>query len=155
MDFRIVEYNSLEFSSLEYGSSGIVHIMKYIPEFEEPYDEEEYLKRLADKDHLILVAYDGDRAVGFKVGYDRYGNGSFYSWMGGVLPSYRRQNIARKLAEHQVIWAKEKGYGSIKLKTRNKHKAMLIFALSDGFLITGYEKRDNSEESRVILEKII
>jgi len=56
-----------------------------IPEFNFPYEIKEYKKRCAGK-HLALIAEIDNQPVGFKVGYDRFNNGSFYSWMGGVLP---------------------------------------------------------------------
>ena len=41
-------------------------------------------EKLKEKNNLILfVAKDGDRVVGFKIGYD-YGNRTFYSWLGRV-----------------------------------------------------------------------
>ena len=56
-----------------------------IPEFNSPYKIEEYKKRCAGK-HLALIAEIDNQPVGFKVGYDRFNNGSFYSWMSGVMP---------------------------------------------------------------------
>lgn len=108
----------------------VVAISKLIPEFDNPHEASEYIKRLADKKYLILIAYDTDKPVGFKVGYEKYPDGSFYSWMGAVLPAYRRHQVAKKLAEVQETWAKENGYSKIQFKTRNRHTAMLLFALS-------------------------
>ena len=68
---------------------------------------------------------DGEPA-GFKVGYER--ENYFYSWMGAVLPAYRRLGIAQKLADQQEKWAKSAGYTTIRFKTRNHHKGMFIFA---------------------------
>ncbi len=122
-----------------------------IPEFDEPYLKEEYKKRFSNTRYLILVAFYKDKPVGFKAGYEI--GGAFYTWMGGVLPDFRNKHIARKLAEIQQEWAKQNGFTKIKLKTRNKHKAMLNFALSDGFIITGFNEKENLNESNVILEK--
>jgi len=55
-----------------------------IPEFERPYEIEEYEKRLKGN-HLILTAHGDETTFGFKIGYDRFSDGSFYSWM-GVFP---------------------------------------------------------------------
>lgn len=139
----------------EGSSEKIIQVSSGIPEFRNSYGEEEYLRRLEGCDYLILIAYDGDKTVGFKVGYDRDGDGSFYSWMGGVIPGYRNKNIAKELALRQQKWAVDHGYRSIKMKTRNKNKAMLIFALSDGFRITGFKEFDNPDESRIMLEKTL
>ena len=131
----------------------VVELSKNIPEFADGYSKEEYHKRMAGKDHLILMAFTEGVAAGFKVGYDKFGDGSFYSWMGGVIPEFRQMGIALKLAQHQEKMAKEKGYRSIKMKTRNYLKAMLLFALSNGFLITGVEPREELKDSRILLEK--
>ena len=128
-----------------------VEISKKIPEFDDPYETGEYEKRLRDKLHLILIAYWKGKPAGFKVGYQV--NDHFYFWMGGVIPEFRQKKIATELACFQQNWVKEKGFKTIKMKTRNKHKNMLLFALSNGFYITGLEIHDNSEESRILLDK--
>ena len=133
----------------------IVRLSQQIPEFKNPYGEEEYQKRLNPVNHLILMAYVDGKAAGFKVGYDRFEDGSFYSWMGAVHPDFRRLKLGRKLADYQHDWAKSKGYKSIKMTTRNRLKAMLIFALSDGFMITGVREAENIDEMRIDLEKIL
>ncbi len=129
----------------------VVGISQQIPELENPYPESEYRKRLKDVPHLILAAFSEAKAVGFKVGYER--DGAFYSWMGGVLPDWRRHGVAQKLAQSQEDWARKNGYDIIRFKTRNRHKAMLIFALKNGFHITGFEKKGTIPDWRILLEK--
>lgn len=73
----------------------VVALSKLLPEFDNPYEAEDYHERLSGKVHLILIAYDKDQPIGFKVGYER--GDFFYSWMGGVIPEYRRQGVASKL----------------------------------------------------------
>jgi len=129
----------------------IVLLSKQIPEFEKPYENSEYKMRFENTKHLILIAYYFEKPIGFKVGYQI--EDYFYTWMGGILPNFRNRNIAKKLAQKQEEWIKENGFAKIKLKTRNKHKSMLHFALSNGFKIIGFEPNENREESRIILEK--
>ncbi|WP_317170150.1 GNAT family N-acetyltransferase [Rhodocytophaga rosea] len=105
------------------------------------------------KKHLILIAYAQSKPVGFKVGYDKEGDGSFYSWMGGVLPEYRQQQVGKQLAQKQETWARENGFTSIRFKTRNRHKAMLLFALKNDFQIISVEIRETVEEYRIVLQK--
>ena len=142
----------------------VVALSKQIPEFFNPNEAAEYEKRLKGVPHLILVAYttdstkpntlkSGERAIGFKVGYER--DGYFYSWMGGVLSAYRRYGIAKALADEQEIWAKEQGYDSITFKTRNQHKGMLIFALKNGFNIIGFKEKESVETNRILLRKVL
>ena len=115
-----------------------------IPEFNSPYKIEEYKKRCAGK-YLALIAEIDNQPVGFKIGYDRFKNGSFYSWMGGVLPKFRRMGVASSLANFQEKWADENGFSSIILKTRQKHDEMIAFSLNRGFIIT--------EETRILMQK--
>ncbi len=132
----------------------ILTVYPAIPEFTDPPDQAAYERRLfhAPK-HLILIAFDGNLPVGFKAGYERETDGSFYSWMGGVLPAYRQHHVAKQLANVQEAWAKENDYHTIKFKTRNRHKAMLLFALKNGFQIITVEPKENIAEYRISLQK--
>jgi len=123
-----------------------------IPEFNSPYKIEEYKKRCAGK-YLALIAEIDNQLVGFKIGYDRFNNGSFYSWMGGVLPKFRRMGVASSLANFQEKWADENGFSSIILKTRQKHDEMIAFSLNRGFIITEETQIIPAEETRIWMEK--
>lgn len=130
-------------------------LLKEIPEFQEQVEAEEFSKRLNQKKNLILIAFYRNRPVGFKLGYDRYQDGSFYSWLGGVIPEFRRQGIAGLLARNQEKWAVAEGFRSIRIKTRNKFKGMLIFLLKTGFQITSLVPSEDISESRIELEKML
>lgn len=133
-----------------------IEISNKIPEFNtENYGKEIYLQRLSNTKHLILVAEKNNELVGFKVGYDRDHDGSFYTWLGGVLPEFRQDKIATSLAERQETWAKEQGFTAITLKTRNRFKAMLIFALKNNFLIENIEPKEQVADNRILLRKIL
>lgn len=130
-----------------------VAVSHQIPELKSPYMVEEYERRFFQTPHLILCAYHHDQAVGFKAAYER--KGFFYSWMGGVIPEYRKQGVAQLLADEQEKWAKEHAYDSITFKTRNVHKGMLIFALKNGFNIIGVDKYPEVEANRIWLKKVL
>ena len=133
-----------------------IEISEKIPEFSSGnYDEAAYLQRLSNTQYLILVAEKDQQVVGFKIGYDRYQDGSFYSWLGGVLPEYRKDSIATQLANEQEKWALASGFDTIRLKTRNRFRAMLIFALKNGFLIENIEIKETVENNRIILRKLL
>ena len=123
-----------------------------IPEFNSPYEIKEYKKRCAGK-HLALIAEIDNQPVGFKIGYDQFKNGSFYSWMGGVLPKFRRMGVAYSLANFQEKWAAENGFNSIILKTRKKHDEMIAFSLNRGFIIIEETQITPVEETRIWMEK--
>jgi GNAT superfamily N-acetyltransferase len=73
------------------------------------------------------------------VGYDRYQDGSFYSWLGGVLPAHRSRGIANALLEHQETWARSAGYGRIYVKTRNRFGAVRAMLASTGYQIVSVD----------------
>ena len=131
----------------------IVAIAQQIPELTNPYAEAEYYRRFEGVPHLMLAAWLQGQAIGFKAGYER--EGQFYSWMGGVLPAFRRLGVAAALAATQEDWARAQGYEWIFFKTRNSHKGMLVFALKNGFNIVGFESKDILSEHRIILQKTL
>ena len=130
-----------------------VMVSANIPEFDDPYKIQEYSKRLNSTAHQILTAYDDHNPIAFKIGYQRHPDGSFYSWMGGVLPNYRRKGIANNLADHQETWAKKNGYNSIRMQTREKHKAMLALAINRGFQITNRIEKTFSSNTPIWMNK--
>ncbi|MDW3211602.1 MAG: GNAT family N-acetyltransferase [Reichenbachiella sp.] len=131
----------------------VVRLSNEIPEFDNPHDKEVYEDRLKSKKHLIAIAQVEGELAGFKVGYDKLGNSSFYTWMGGVLPKFRKMGVAKVLADFQEQYAIEEGFDSVILKTRNRHKNMLHFALKSGFEIIEVEPRVESSENRILLKK--
>ena len=128
-------------------------VSRNIPEFDDSYEISEYSKRLNSTVHLILTAYNDHNPIAFKIGYHRHSDGSFYSWMGGVLPNYRRKGIANNLADHQETWAKKKGYNSIRFQTREKHNAMLALAINRGFQITSRNENKSNFNTRIWMNK--
>jgi len=130
-----------------------VNLSQKIPEFLGPPPAEEYYRRMEGIPHLILVAFAGDLPVAFKVGYQK--EDYFYSWLGGVIPDFRRRGLAKRLADRQEIWARALGYTSITFKTRNQHKNMLIFALRNGFDIIGFREKESIAANRILLRKAL
>ena len=132
----------------------VLSIYPAIPEFGQAPARETYEQRLFNAPHyLILIAYDQNTPVGFKVGYERDADGSFYSWMGGVAQSHRRYGIAQLLLEQMEHWAKEHSYRVLRFKTRNYLKPMLIFGLKNGFHIYEVEPQPELKDYRILLQK--
>ena len=94
----------------------ILKVVAYIPEFKDPYSHEEFNKRLSCENSLILVAKEAGKWTGFKCGYEEDA-GHFYSWMGGVVPAYRRKGVADKLLKEMEGWCRVRGYEKLKFKT--------------------------------------
>lgn len=105
-------------------------------------------------DFLSVLAFTEDnKLIGFKIGY-RYNETIFYSWVGGVLPNYRQQGIARQLAKLQEQWAKQNGYTKIRTKSMNRFKPMLILNLKNGFNIVKVYTNDK-QQTKIVFEKDI
>lgn len=128
-------------------------VLEQLPEFDALKPLDHYRQMLKGEKHLILTAFVEGKAAGCKIGYDRFKDGSFYSWLGGVVPNFRKDGVAKALAEHQEKWAVENGFESIKFKTQNRHKAMLQFALKNGFFIYNVKPKEVLDQYRIELIK--
>ena len=131
-----------------------VHVQ--IPEFTEtPPDKNYFENRYKGKTHLILCAYENETAMGYIIAYDKFADKSFYCWMAGVIPQYRKQGALTELIKYLFSWAGSKGYDKIKIKTRNDKRDMLRFLVKNGFNFTAVEQRENINNNRIELEKLI
>ncbi len=130
----------------------VTSLASQIPEFINPYSLKDYEARLTGVKSLVLVAYYDRKPIGFKLGYS-LNSEVFYSWFGGILPGYRRQGVARLLAEQQEDWAGHQGFQKVRVKTRNSFMPMLLFAIKSGFQIIEVEHKGNVNEHRILLEK--
>ncbi len=145
---------------IECSIDDIATLLRQIPEFDFrslPFQEEKLalIERLEPVESLLLMAKVNGQPVGFKVGYKRWNNGSFYSWLGGVLPNYRRMGVAKALAQKQEDWVKKKGYQSIIFKTRNRFANMLLFGINNGFNIIKVTKAATIADYRIYLQKFL
>ena len=103
------------------------------------------------EDVVIVLCYDSEILVGFKLGY-RYNENTLYSWVGGVLPLYRKQGIAKHLMQLQHDFASKKGYEKVRTKSMNRFKPMIILNLKNGFDIIKVYTND-SQQTKIIFEK--
>lgn len=143
----------MEFTIKEGSIEEAIEMCNLLPEFEKPYGKFEFEKRLKEKKYLILICYYYGMPVGFKLGYDRFGDGSFYSWLGGVLPGFRRNGVADRLQIRQEEWAREQGFQRILVKTRNKFQNMIRFLISHGFQIVGCKEKGLITDYRIEMQK--
>ena len=88
-----------------------VEVIQSIDEFEHKEPSESLASRLRDKKYLIQVAEENHQLLGFKIGYE-LDRDTFYSWLGGVIPSARKKGVAQKLLEHQEVWVRKNKYYS-------------------------------------------
>lgn len=119
-----------------------------IREFTVPYSKGKIFERIKGKTFLGLVAHNERELLGFKLGYAE-SKTAFYSWLGGVKPQARRQGVARRLLHHQERWAADHGFETLRVKSRNRFRAMMILLLSEGYEITGTDIDVHSEDSAI------
>lgn len=131
--FEIVEGERAPAASGEI--AGLCHVL--FPDFTDAY----LMDRLPTVTGLAMVAAHGSDGalLGFKLGYARSSD-VFYSWLGGIHPSIRRQGVGRQLMQLQHSWARERGYAFVETRTRTSNNAMIILNLQSGFHIVGYEE---------------
>ena len=131
----------------------IFQVHQLIPEFSDKKGLDFYTTRLANVLYLALVAEWDGGLVGFKVGYQSDRTETFYSWMGGVVPEFRKFGVATALADFQESWAMEKGFKDIFFKTRNRFPAMISFGLNRGFKIIKVIPKGGVEDYRIVMIK--
>lgn len=126
-----------------------VQVVEQIQEFAHKETLESLSARLEGKARsLIQVAQEGDKLLGFKIGY-QLDEQTFYSWFGGVSSLARNKGVAQKLLEIQEQWVAEQGYKQLKVKSRNQFPAMLRLLVRNGYLIENFEEKHPLIESRI------
>ncbi len=93
------------------------------------------LQHVVTVPHLLLVAYDRNQPLGFKIGYQRQRPDHFHSWLVGVLPEYRRRGIGRKLLDEQESWARKHGFRTIGFTTFDRFPAMCTLGKCAGYQV--------------------
>ena len=127
-------------------STELGRVLALVPELNLQFDEAAADSLLARDGTLFIAEIDGELA-GFKAGYDRYQDGSYYSWLGGVVPAFRRYGVAQSLLEAQEAWASESGYNGFYVKTRNRFVGMRIFLAKNGYEVIGVELPEGEARS--------
>lgn len=133
----------------------IVGLLNRIPEFDGEFTADMIINRIANVETMIIVAEYAGKIIGCKIAYNRYFDGSIYSWLGAVLPPFRNQGVAFGMLSKLEEQARLKFFSAIRFKTRNKHVNMLRFALKNGFHIIGFEAKIPLTDSRIELLKMI
>jgi GNAT superfamily N-acetyltransferase len=129
----------------------VVQLECEIPEFDYAHDRKALQDRMSTNS-LILVARVAGAPAGFKAAYE-VSPKVFYAWIGGVLPEYRRQGVAKALLDAQEAWAIEQGYERIRVKSMNRFMPMVRLLLKNDYLIVGYEDRGDKWSSKIWFEK--
>ncbi len=122
----------------------VLLVNAFTPEFGQRHTQQSISARLNAKNSLILVAKIKGIAVAYKIGYALSKN-AFYSWLGAVAPSYRRQGIANQLRVYQEQWAVNAGYSCINVKSMNRYPTMLQLLINSGYQIHGYQANEDDK----------
>ena len=101
-------------------------------------------------DASVFTVIDGADVVAFKAGY-ALSDTKYYSWLGGVLPDYRRRGLASMLMERQHAWLGERGYAMVETATNQENVAMAAANLKHGFLVAG--TRRNPDNTQILFLK--
>ncbi len=128
-----------------------------VPEFQVhfPYDLNVFHERTKQKKTVALIAEVEGEPAGYVVAYDRDGDGTFYCWMAGVDPSFRRMGVLLSLMTYLEEWSKREGYTSLRIKTRNHRREMLAFLVKHGFHFVAIEPHEQAADNRILLEKTL
>lgn len=132
-----------------------VKVNATVVEFDEPCDKSYFENRYQNVEKLILVAYVDNQPAGYMVSYKKADDGSFYCWMVGVDPHYRRLGLLHKMMNYLSDWAKSKGYNRITIKTRNNRREMLAYLVKTGFNFIEVQPQPFVMDNRILLEKNI
>ncbi len=109
------------------------------------FDEVKLNQKLKEqKDVYLILASDGEKPVGFKLGF-KMDPTIFNSWLGGVATQYHGLGIASALMTRQHHWVRENGFKKIITKSKNKFRKMINLNLKNGFEINGTEAEPSGE----------
>ncbi|MEI8343372.1 MAG: GNAT family N-acetyltransferase [Candidatus Moraniibacteriota bacterium] len=133
----------------------VAQVSATIFEFDAVYDKEYFEARYNNATKLILVAYINEVPIGFIVAYDKENNGSFYCWMAGVNPNFRRLGVLDDLMKYLEKWAGAKGYKKITIKTRNQRREMLAYLVKNNYNFIDVQSQSLVKDNRILLEKNI
>lgn len=119
-------------------------------------DISERLINLLDKPNLLaVIAYKGNKPIGFKLGFSEPENvKAFYSWAGGVKESTRGLGVASKLMEEQHSLLKKMNVEEVSTKCRDDRTAMIELNKKFGFkLKESYQSIANPEFKKHLFVK--
>jgi len=91
------------------------------------------LKHAVANKALLLVAYSGPDIIGFKMGYQIQGQATFFSWLGGIVPEFRRRGLAQHLLLLQEQHARDLGLANIYFTTYDRFPAMIALGKKNGY----------------------
>lgn len=123
--------------------------------FTPPRDLAFFERRMRGRTHVLnLIAEIERRPVGFSCGIELKPN-TWFNWLVGVLPDFRRAGIGSQLLAAEHAWAAENGYSYARMECHNQHRAVLQMAITLGFDVVGVRWDPDRQSNLVIIEKEI
>ena len=120
-----------------------------------PHDAEFFRRRFLGRyNPLLLMATLDNMPVGFFLGFELK-PGTFFAWLYGVLPEFRRKSIASQLMDAVHTWVGQHEYESIRFECQNLHRPMLHMAISRGYDIIGLRWDADRSANLIIFEKLL
>jgi hypothetical protein len=177
-----VEYLLKQYT-LQQGALEIQYIEEFFLDFPRKKTAAEVMRRLADRDHQILMAEaplpDDPGSivpVSFKVAHELRANENdpkladlvaqledvvqfdgrrvLYQWIGGTRSDWRGQGHFRALTEEQEAWALANGFDEIIVKTKNRFYEMRSALAQLNFDVIRFMPHPvDTSESKVFLSK--
>jgi GNAT superfamily N-acetyltransferase len=111
-----------------------------------------FIKHHSKTKPCLLLAHLDDALIGFKLGYEE-DQRTYYSWLGGVIPDFRRLGAASTLMRFQHDWCRQQGYQIVRTKTQNRFSSMLQLNLKFGFTVIGCHSSTDRGGIKIMLEK--
>ncbi len=116
-------------------------------------DVSTFERRLRNRyNSVILLAQVDKQPAGFALGYEIKPS-TFYCWLIGVLPAYRKAGIASQLLEAMSAWARENAYHVLRVECYNRARPMLKIVVRQNFDIVGVRFDTDEASNLIILEQ--
>ncbi len=123
--------------------------------FRPPHDVAWFKRRFLGRHNpLILLASLDKQPAGFATGFELKPN-TFFAWLTGVHPAFRRNGIATQIHEAEADWARDHGYLYLRMECHNAHRPILHLAIATGFNVVGLRWDQDRSENLLIFEKVI
>ncbi|PTM11272.1 MAG: GNAT family N-acetyltransferase [Bacteroidetes bacterium] len=149
-----MEYDNILYSLIEgFPDSTVVSklVELYVEIFSDA-DTNFFKQRISEHPKLLtILAFHDEQLIGFKIGYP-YNDSTFYSWIGGVHPDFRKRGVALKLSELQEANTRMNGFQKLRTKSMNAYKPMMILNLKNGFDIVKFYTNTKGQ-TKIVFEK--
>ena len=156
VSYRVAEHReTMANAKIEVIGLGEVALLTelYNDVFNPPADESFFLRRFLGRRNVsIMVALIDERHVGFTTGFELTPT-TYFCWLCGVNPDFRRIGVATQLMQAQQAWAFDHEYSLMRFECQNQHRAMLHAAITEGYDLVGIRWDGATANNMAIFEK--